>query len=267
MAFGNFKSMLSAGESFRDKFVLALAVASRSRPGLGKFLKYPLRLLSEDGSLHFAYKESATRQTTLGLIRLDYLGSDVLTFLELGARDCYRVPRDLCPCLVVDGGANLGLFTLGMARRWPEAKYVLCEPLPDNVRAISQNLADNNVSAQIEPCCLGKETSSARFKLGDANSGSLFGGGDSRFIDVAVRPLSDFVTSTPALVKLDIEGAELDVLEDFLRQPRNDVYIVGELHNWPVNEEGFTNILRRAGWTWEFFERDEACLLFHAFAT
>jgi hypothetical protein len=66
------------------------------------------------------------------------------------------------------------------------------------------------------------------------------------------------------LVKLDIEGAEMEVVKDFLAQNPFRCKLVGELHHWKLHEAGFESMLKAAGWSMSFFSRDEVCVLFSA---
>ena len=45
------------------------------------------------------------------------------------------------PPVVLDLGANIGLFSLWVARRWPGARVIAVEPLERNVAALRRNLA------------------------------------------------------------------------------------------------------------------------------
>jgi FkbM family methyltransferase len=165
--------------------------------------------------------------------------------------------------VIIDGGANIGLFTLSMARRFPNAVLVAFEPLQGNVDVCKKHFAENSVRVRIEKSCLGARQATGKFVRRDANRGSLTDTDEG--LEVNVVPLSEFVSNTPTLVKLDIEGTEVAVIESFLSNPRPNVFIVGELHHWPENELAFLEILDRSGWTATFFERDAVCVLFHAF--
>ncbi|MBM0231729.1 FkbM family methyltransferase [Micromonospora sp. STR1_7] len=50
--------------------------------------------------------------------------------------------------VIIDVGANIGMFTLFAAQRWPTARIFSFEPIPDVFQALSENVADlPNVTA------------------------------------------------------------------------------------------------------------------------
>jgi hypothetical protein len=52
-------------------------------------------------------------------IRVSELSSDLQCALELAVRDEYHLDQDFQPDLVIDGGGNIGLFTLVPPLRRP----------------------------------------------------------------------------------------------------------------------------------------------------
>jgi FkbM family methyltransferase len=130
------------------------------------------------------------------------------------------IPGDL----FVDGGANIGLFTLvGAAAVGASGQVIAFEPAETTRRSLIRNVALNGftwVSVRAE--ALGSESASRRFVVfdGDASGLSSFSpetgqqGGtvtavETRAIDeILVGPQRDRL----ALVKLDLEGAEVAAL-------------------------------------------------------
>lgn len=263
MAYDNLRAVLRSGRDLRSRFLLGLAVAATSHPRLRSVVLPILRVFSARGAVAVSYLEPTLSVPLSASLRLSDLRSDLQTFLELGTRDCYRVPASFTPSVVIDGGANIGLFTLSMARRFPDAVLVAFEPLQENINVCKKHFAENSVRVRVENFCLGARQATGKFVRRDANRGSLSDTGEG--MEVNVVPLSEFVPNSPTLVKLDIEGAEVAVIESFLNAPRPNVFIVGELHHWPENESVFLKILERSDWTASFFERDAVCVLFHAY--
>jgi len=77
------------------------------------------------------------------------LSADFLSTRELCVNDNYQLDRAFAPDLVIDGGGNIGLFTLRAAAALPiektSTKLIVCEPLPRNVRQIQKHLEVNRV--------------------------------------------------------------------------------------------------------------------------
>jgi FkbM family methyltransferase len=197
------------------------------------------------------------------------LSADFLSTRELCVNDIYHLDRNFNPDLVIDGGANIGLFTLRVAAsiKTP-AKLVLCEPLPRNIEQIQKHLDINGVQAEIHPHCLGGTRRTIPFYCRGANESSF----DStepydQVMNIPVVLLHDAIGSTHAeriLIKLDIEGMEVEALQGFVPTERRAVYIVGELHEHPVNAPTLERLFLGHGWTLEFFDVDKETSSFRA---
>ncbi|GAA1887099.1 FkbM family methyltransferase [Streptantibioticus ferralitis] len=142
----------------------------------------------------------------------------------------------------IDVGANIGLFSLYMKQKYPAARIIAFEPAPENYQALRQNLELHQVGdVTVYPYAVGSEAREATFtyypampgnstlhpeekalqkrlmgeRLGEEAATDLF---QATTITVKVDRLSRFlaeqhpgVTSID-LLKIDVEGAELEVL-------------------------------------------------------
>src|ERR1039458_4234640 len=93
-------------------------------------------------------------------VRMSELESDYLSTRELGVDDVYELDLSFQPDLVIDGGGNIGLFTLRAAAGLEgpgdaSVRFVICEPVPENLEQIRKHLALNGDHAEIMPVCLG----------------------------------------------------------------------------------------------------------------
>ncbi|HEX6999619.1 MAG TPA: FkbM family methyltransferase [Gammaproteobacteria bacterium] len=139
---------------------------------------------------------------------------------------------------VIDVGANIGYNAIYAAHRTgPSGRVIAVEPAPDNVAVLERNVAASGLAnVRIEPVAAGRAAGMRELYLRGAVSAvnSLFPdscyGSVSDVIRVPVARLDDLADEA-ALVKIDVEGAELEVLEGMprlLRQPR--VALVVEWH-------------------------------------
>jgi FkbM family methyltransferase len=199
---------------------------------------------------------------------MEHLQSDLCSALELAVGDCYRLDRVGPPEFVVDGGGNTGLFTLAASARWPKARIVVCEPVPSNLEILSENLNLNGIRANIRPVCLGGAPGRTNFYCREANQGSFTPNlPHNAVIEVEVETLSEICSESDGqfvLVKLDIEGAELDVLGEFLKVGRRKTTIVGELHHPTDQKSQFCYLLQKSGWRTRFVKEDTTCSQFQA---
>lgn len=125
---------------------------------------------------------------------------------------------------IVDVGASRGQFATFAADRFPAARLVCFEPLPgarDRLRKVTRG------RATIHGAAVGAERGRATFNvsnqddsssllpIGDLQVAEFPGTGRAGSIDVEITTLADVglsETPPPRLLKIDVQGSELDVL-------------------------------------------------------
>jgi FkbM family methyltransferase len=110
--------------------------------------------------------------------------------------------------LFVDGGANLGGYTI-LAARLRGARVVAIEPDAEAAACLTENIALNGVgeAVQVVQSALGAATGRGTLTQGLDTVNHLTAEGEGA--PVQLRTLDDIVgDDRPALVKLDIEGSE-----------------------------------------------------------
>jgi FkbM family methyltransferase len=141
-------------------------------------------------------------------------------------------PGDCC----VDGGANIGFFTLLMSQRVSPGGTVLAfEPFPSTRDRLACNLALNQVTnVMVREEALSDRDGRSRFFAGQEGRS---GNASLRSVDGAVQVIEVITRRLPAclpaglrprLIKLDVEGAELRALrgmEELLRDEHPDLVI------------------------------------------
>jgi FkbM family methyltransferase len=137
--------------------------------------------------------------------------------------------RLLTPGTVLyDVGANVGFFTiLGARLVGPTGRVIAFEPLPDNVAVLRHNVALNAFdNVTVFECAVARASGTAELRLAAeptwaklSAEGAAAAPGDSlRVRVVTIDELIDAGTiPPPALLKIDVEGAELDVLAGMSR--------------------------------------------------
>ncbi len=147
----------------------------------------------------------------------------------------------------VDVGANLGLYTVLLSFLvGPAGRVVAFEPDPHHFALLLKNCA-LNACANVEAHNLALGRGSGRFFLHKEilNSGNNFlgaGGMHSRNeMEVDVLSIDEFLpTLRPDLVKIDVQGWEVEVLRGLRRTLSATPHIALYLEFWPMG-------LRRAG--------------------
>ncbi|WP_041289096.1 FkbM family methyltransferase [Kribbella flavida] len=128
--------------------------------------------------------------------------------------------------VMLDIGANIGLHTLGVARRLRElssGRVIAFEPAEDSLAKLQEAAERNGLDELIDtvPAALGDRTQEAalhadsRYDVADTGVRSLSADGEV-VQQVTVVRLDDWARANDLnrlnLVKIDVEGAELDVL-------------------------------------------------------
>jgi FkbM family methyltransferase len=261
MAFDNVESILqSCSPASSMKLILAAGIASR--PQYSSFFKALLRPFVQHDELPVRYRCFGRSYTAL--LRMPDLVSDWASVKELGIDDIYRLDTGFKPDLVIDGGGNIGLFALEAAAAFRfdnRTPIVICEPLPRNIEQIRKHLSTNGIEAEIRPNCLGGTRRSIPFYCRAANQSSFDSSEPYELVmEIPVVLLEDVIGNNPAeriLIKLDIEGMEIETLETFVSaSEKRAIYIVGELHDFPRNRRLIEQIFHKNGWALELYDVD-----------
>jgi FkbM family methyltransferase len=152
--------------------------------------------------------------------RLEELG-DLETFWEVYFHSAYRVrPTDR---VIVDAGANIGLFCCFAASRVPDGVIFALEPIPDTYERLREHVRRNYLTSRIHTFNVALGSSGGTVSMVSSGRPSqsfhvVQSGEKPRATPVRVQAvrLADFLERIPSkaidLLKMDIEGSEYDVL-------------------------------------------------------
>jgi FkbM family methyltransferase len=117
--------------------------------------------------------------------------------------------------IVFDIGANVGIYTLLFSERvGPTGQVVAFEPLPENLAYLKRHLELNHITnAKVVGEAITSVVGSSKFNASDPCTGRLESGGR---LTVKTTTIDTFVNLTgliPSLLKIDVEGAEAEVLK------------------------------------------------------
>lgn len=145
---------------------------------------------------------------------------------------------------IIDAGANVGMFSLYMKRKYPLSTILAFEPAPETFQMLSDNVKLHKLKGvELHECALGPEDTTQTFRFYPTVPGNstlvpeekelvseVFSGisadfkdsaekmyGNFREIPVRVQRLSHCLSERPNLkkidlLKVDVEGVELEVL-------------------------------------------------------
>jgi len=170
---------------------------------------------------------------------------DLLSFY-MAAKDIflqriYDFETDNPRPVIIDGGGHIGLFSLYAAQRYPDARITIFEPDGESLELLHKNLRANNVTATVVDAGLHKSDATLDFSADHSDGGSLYSGsGDTK---VRVVPLSRYIEGEIDFLKLNIEGAETDVVAELADRLRFVRELVIEYHGFPETGQNLHRIL------------------------
>ncbi|KAF4954488.1 hypothetical protein FGADI_5267 [Fusarium gaditjirri] len=201
-------------------------------------------------------------------------------FDEIFTQRCYDTVKLSGKPVIIDAGANIGLYTLFAKKNYPEAQVLAFEPARESGSIFNRNISLHKLSGvELHECALGSknETKMLTFFPNTPTNSTICSDGGKQWLEliadnvsnevadkmrenarqapVQVRRLSEFLRdrddiTNVDLLKIDIEGGELDVIEgldeDHLLSVKN---IVMELWSPDGQLEVMQKFLEAKGYT------------------
>lgn len=129
--------------------------------------------------------------------------------------DRYHLPLgDADPQVIVDLGANIGLTAAHLAHTYPHARVIAVEPEPAMAEIAARNLSSWSDRISLVAAAAWVDDGAVRFAMHSGNEwgGRVDAGADG--VEVRAISLNTLLSDEPVVhyVKMDVEGAELDLL-------------------------------------------------------
>jgi len=143
--------------------------------------------------------------------------------------------------VIIDAGAHIGMATLYYKKIFPGARIIAIEPHPVSFALLEENVWSNGLSdVESHQVALASKAGQTTFfqdksperwfSTASFMAGAWNGDQKSTPLTVATQPLSDFLTQPIECLKMDIEGAELQVLSAAGEKLRTINHIMVEFH-------------------------------------
>lgn len=151
--------------------------------------------------------------------------------------------RGLNPGVVLDVGAAHGDWTASCQRIFPDAHFIMLEPLPDYVAELSALVRPGRIeyvraaAGRTEdelPLLVPEEPGGSSFLAASRKHDTFF----KRSVTVPVVPLSSLdIPPGPTLLKLDVQGYELEVLAGAAPMLDQVEVIIAECSLYPFQQD------------------------------
>ena len=147
----------------------------------------------------------------------------------------YSLPEAAAPELILDVGANIGLAALYFRARYPSAEIVAIEPDPETFAKLERNVAGDPRIRPVNAAAAAEPGEVLLFRPPGYSIASSLRRSDDRGAYARVRAetldrlCSELGLARIDLVKIDVEGAELEAFRGFSRLDAVPL-IVGEAH-------------------------------------
>jgi FkbM family methyltransferase len=136
--------------------------------------------------------------------------------------------------VIVDCGANIGLASIWYAQRYPRARIIAVEPEPENFRVLAMNAANYPNITPVQGGISDRQTRVSLANVGDAPwAWETKESADTGEIATFTVPglVADVPASRLMIVKIDIEGFEVELFRSNLHWCRDTPLIVFESHD------------------------------------
>jgi FkbM family methyltransferase len=172
----------------------------------------------EIGQTHYPFEIPLAGNGSLSTVSPE----EVRVFWHIFVRRCYHIPEG-CK-VIIDAGANIGVFAVWAARQTTSPRIIALEPFPSTFESLLSNIHANRMEHRIFPLRLGlaAEAGIRRIRMcaESPTRGILLQGSpqltDQETVAIQCLSLSDLFAQERLgevdLLKMDIEGSEWEVL-------------------------------------------------------
>jgi FkbM family methyltransferase len=215
----------------------------------------------------------ARHRAHIGGFEVSYFSLDLLIVLyqEIFARQSYRFQTANPAPLILDCGSNIGLATLFFKSLFRNASIRCFEPDPTTFQVLQENVIRNQLTGvRLHNVALCDRDMEIDFFTHPAQPGNGVMSLDPKRaggtpISVPGRKLSTYIDADVDFLKLDVEGAELSVLQDLAESGkllRIEQMVIEYHHKIPGNRSAlgaFLGILEEAHFEYQIVAPGQLC--------
>ncbi len=255
--------LASQGVGFRNQLISFFCARygniSRDKKNIRRILYLLIGLFGKNSQISIKFRIS--RKICNILLRKGNM-ADYLVFGEMvmGGYIMQNAPS-VQIAEIHDGGANIGLFSIYAYANYPKALITCYEPDEENITQLKLNLKANQIDATVISKALWSKSAELFFHPGESYSGFVSE-------EKSPYPISCICPSITdnSWLKLDIEGAEYEVLPALFRAACKPSIISIEIHDFRGRGGSLLKLISENGYTWkETFGPNEECIALSAY--
>lgn len=192
---------------------------------------------------------------------------------EIFLEQIYSIKLENSKPFIIDVGSHIGLSIIYFKSIYPQSTILGFEPNPISFDILNENLNQNGLMNNVVLHNIGLSNIIGSTKLYIDNSNDLWNSNSSLVkgswtgkeklasIDIRVNKLSTFIERKVDLLKIDVEGSELKILEDLDNSKKFELInnLLIEYHP-NVSFKGLTGILINNGYNLRYIQNGKEVL-------
>lgn len=214
----------------------------------------------------FKYQLTQTKKRSKGSIKLfakDFQYHNGLafhnTYEEIFEKRIYQFVPENNESIILDCGANMGISLLFFSRMYPNAQIIAFEPDETVLPVLEENIRSYEMTnVQLHRAAVWTEETSLEFYTDNGLGGRIgrqFNNKNPSYVN-ALR-LRDYLHQPIEMLKIDIEGPELEIIKDCEDLLKNVNHLFVEYHSILGEEQhldDLLNILKHNGFRYHLKE-------------
>jgi FkbM family methyltransferase len=171
--------------------------------------------------------------------------SFIWQFKEIFADESYKFNSDKLKPLIYDCGANIGISCFYFKSIYPQAKIKAFEADPKIAEILSANLKENNIlDIEVLPAAVWINDNGIELGVEGADASSIYS--KKNRVQINSIRLKEMIEGEQAIemLKIDIEGAETEVLKDCKNSLESVKNIFIEYHSFTNQQQTLDEILQ-----------------------
>lgn len=177
-------------------------------------------------------------------VRYADLHSYYFQMFHIFAQNLYMFNSEIPDPRIFDCGAHIGIASLYFSTKYPRARITAFEADKDISEMAEHNLKAYGVkNAEVINAAVWKNNDGVSFDLSGDDSGFINETGEKSVKVPSIRLREYIVKEKPDMLKIDIEGAEYEVLKDCRGVLSGVSFIITEVHRFNTDKEKLGELL------------------------